>query len=35
VGLEHRDLLLAIGLRPDGWLVVALTRFDAAGGAWD
>ncbi len=33
VDLEHRDARLAVGLRRDGRLVVAMTRFEGLGGA--
>lgn len=33
VDLEHRDARLAIGLRRDGRLLVAMTRFEGLGGA--
>jgi exopolysaccharide biosynthesis protein len=33
VDLEHRDARLAIGIGRDGTLLVALTRFEALGGA--
>jgi uncharacterized protein YigE (DUF2233 family) len=33
IDVAHRDARLAIGLREDGMLVVALTRFDALGSA--
>jgi uncharacterized protein YigE (DUF2233 family) len=33
VDLDHRDARLALGTLPDGRVVVALTRFDALGGA--
>jgi hypothetical protein len=33
VDLEHRDARLAVGLRRDGRLLVALTRFEGLGGA--
>src|SRR5581483_6067345 len=29
--LEHRDARAAVGVAPDGQLIVALTRFDALG----
>lgn len=32
VDLRHRDARLALGETRDGWLVVAMTRFDAMGG---
>jgi len=32
VDVEHRDARLALGILPDGRLLVALTRFDALGG---
>jgi uncharacterized protein YigE (DUF2233 family) len=35
VDLGHRDARLALGTLPDGRLVIALTRFDALGGALD
>ena len=35
VDLSHRDARGAIGQRADGCLVVAITRFDGAGGAFD
>jgi hypothetical protein len=35
VDLGHRDARLALGTLPDGRVVVALTRFDALGGALD
>jgi uncharacterized protein YigE (DUF2233 family) len=33
VDLGHRDSRLALGTLPDGRVVIALTRFDALGGA--
>jgi exopolysaccharide biosynthesis protein len=33
VDLAHRDARLALGTMPDGRVIVALTRFDALGGA--
>lgn len=33
VDVEHRDSRLALGMLPDGRLLIALTRFDALGGA--
>jgi exopolysaccharide biosynthesis protein len=33
VAVAHRDARLAIGTRPDGTVIVALTRFDALGPA--
>ena len=33
VDLEHRDARLALGTLPDGRVMIALTRFDALGGA--
>jgi uncharacterized protein YigE (DUF2233 family) len=33
IDVAHRDARLAIGRRRDGWIVVALTRFDALGAA--
>ncbi len=35
VDVEHRDSRLALGVLPDGRLLIALTRFDALGGAVD
>jgi hypothetical protein len=35
VDVEHRDARLAIGQTRDGHLLIALTRFDAVGGALD
>jgi len=35
VDVEHRDSRLALGILPDGRLLIALTRFDALGGAVD
>jgi hypothetical protein len=35
VDLTHRDARLALGVLPDGRVLVALTRFDALGGTLD
>jgi hypothetical protein len=35
VNVEHRDARLALGLDPEGRLLIAMTRFDALGGALD
>jgi hypothetical protein len=35
VDVAHRDARLALGLDPEGRLLIAMTRFDALGGALD